>query len=109
MIEIYKRLRPGDPPSVEQAQTMFQNLFFNPDRYNLSVVGRHKLNQRLGAKEPIENLTLTESDIMLVVSYILKLKVGEGFTDDIDHLGNSRVRAVGELLENQYRIGLLAN
>ena len=107
LIEIYKRLRPGDPPSVEQAQTMFHNLFFNADRYNLGVVGRHKLNQRLGSTEPIENLVLTENDIMLVVSYILKLKVGEGFTDDIDHLGNRRVRAVGELLENQYRIGLL--
>ncbi len=107
LIEIYKRLRPGDPPSAEQAQTMFHNLFFNPDRYNLGVVGRHKLNQRLGSTESIDNLVLTENDIMLVVRYILKLKVGEGFTDDIDHLGNRRVRAVGELLENQYRIGLL--
>ena len=107
LVEVYKRLRPGDPPSIEQAKVLFENLFFNADRYDLSVVGRHKLNLRTGANEPIENRVLTKNDIMLVVRYLLKLKVGEGFVDDIDHLGNRRVRAVGELLENQYRIGLL--
>ena len=107
LVEVYKRLRPGDPPSVEQAKVLFDNLFFNADRYDLSVVGRHKLNQRTGSEEPIETRILTKNDIMLVVRYLLKLKVGQGFVDDIDHLGNRRVRAVGELLENQYRIGLL--
>ncbi len=107
LVEVYKRLRPGDPPSVEQAKVLFDNLFFNADRYDLSVVGRHKLNQRTGSEEPIETRILTKEDIMLVVRYLLKLKVGQGFVDDIDHLGNRRVRAVGELLENQYRIGLL--
>lgn len=107
LVEVYKRLRPGDPPSIEQAKLLFDSLFFNPERYDLSVVGRHKLNLRTGSKEPLESRVLSKDDIMLVVRYLLKLKVGQGFVDDIDHLGNRRVRAVGELLENQYRIGLL--
>ena len=107
IIEIYKRLRPGDPPTLEPAQILFDNLFFNPDRYDLSAVGRIKLNERLGLEHPIEQRTLTKDDILKTVEYLLKLKNGDGFVDDIDHLGNRRVRAVGELLENQYRIGLL--
>ncbi len=107
MLEIYKRLRPGDPPTLESAEALFENLFFNPDRYDLSAVGRLKLNERLGLDHPIEQRTLTVEDIMGTVGYLLKLKNGNGEIDDIDHLGNRRVRAVGELLENQYRIGLL--
>ena len=107
IIEIYKRLRPGDPPTIEPAKALFDNLFFNPDRYDLSTVGRLKLNERLGVDAPLEQRTLTKEDILQTVGYLLKLKSGHGETDDIDHLGNRRVRAVGELLENQYRIGLL--
>ena len=107
IIEIYKRLRPGDPPTIEPAKALFDNLFFNPDRYDLSTVGRLKLNERLGLDLPLDQRTLTKEDILKTVGYLLKLKNGNGEIDDIDHLGNRRVRAVGELLENQYRIGLL--
>lgn len=107
ILEIYKRLRPGDPPTIEPAKALFDNLFFNADRYDLSTVGRLKLNQRLGVDLPLEQRTLTKEDILKTVGYLLKLKNGNGEIDDIDHLGNRRVRAVGELLENQYRIGLL--
>ena len=107
LLEIYRRLRPGDPPSADQAEILLESLFFNADRYDLSAVGRLKLNERLGSQEPVEMRTLTKDDIFRAISYLLKLKTGQGFIDDIDHLGNRRVRAVGELLENQYRIGLL--
>ncbi len=107
VLEIYKRLRPGDPPTLEPANVLFDNLFFNPDRYDLSCVGRLKLNERLGLEIPIEHRTLTKEDILCTIAYLLRLKNGDGEIDDIDHLGNRRVRAVGELLENQYRIGLL--
>jgi len=107
ILEIYKRLRPGDPPTIEPAKALFDNLFFNPDRYDLSTVGRLKLNERLSLDLPLEQRTLTKDDILKTVGYLLKLKNGNGEIDDIDHLGNRRVRAVGELLENQYRIGLL--
>ncbi len=107
IIEIYKRLRPGDPPSLEPAELLFNNLFFNAERYDLSVVGRLKMNERLGLELPLDQVTLTKEDILRTVAYLLKLKNGQGDIDDIDHLGNRRVRAVGELLENQYRVGLL--
>lgn len=107
ILEIYKRLRPGDPAAEEPAEALFQSLFFKQDRYDLSAVGRLKLNERLSLEEPIEQRTLTKQDILSTVSCLLKLKAGQGETDDIDHLGNRRVRAVGELLENQYRVGLL--
>ena len=107
ILEIYQRLRPGDPPTVEQAQQLFQNLFFNPERYDLSKVGRLKLNHKFGLDEPLDNATLTETDIIEAVRYLVELKTRSGAVDDIDHLGNRRVRAVGELLENQYRIGLV--
>ena len=107
ILEIYRRLRPGDPPSLEPAQLLFKNLFFDADRYDLSPVGRMKLNQRLSVEVDIETRTLTNDDILKTVGYLLKLKTGQGQIDDIDHLGNRRVRAVGELLENQYRVGLL--
>jgi DNA-directed RNA polymerase subunit beta len=107
VIEVYKRMRPGDPPTLESANDLFNKLFFDADRYDLSVVGRIKLNERLGLNVEREHRTLTKEDILEAVKYLIKLKNGEGEIDDIDHLGNRRVRAVGELLENQYRIGLL--
>ena len=105
--EIYKRLRPGDPPTPEIAKSLFWNLFFNPKRYNLSVVGRMKLNQKFGLDVPNENRLLTLEDLKSVVKFLVDLRNGVGSIDDIDHLGNRRVRAVGESLENQFRIGLV--
>ncbi|WP_373049580.1 DNA-directed RNA polymerase subunit beta [Vulgatibacter sp.] len=113
IMEIYKRLRPGDPPTIDTARALFLNLFFNPERYDLSRVGRLKLNYRLHDRlpeedrEPLDNPVLTKRDILEAVRVLLDLKNGKGTIDDIDHLGNRRVRAVGELLENQYRIGLV--
>jgi DNA-directed RNA polymerase subunit beta len=112
IIEIYRRLRPGDPPTQETATTFFNNLFFNPERYDLSKVGRLKLNHKLFKDPqhvPLEQGTLRREDILEVVSYLMRLKNGDPDTqvDDIDHLGNRRVRAVGELVENQFRIGLV--
>jgi DNA-directed RNA polymerase subunit beta len=107
IIEIYKRLRPGDPPTIETATTFFNNLFFNAERYDLSRVGRLKLNHKLRLHVPLDQGTLRREDILEVVRYLIELKNGNGAIDDIDHLGNRRVRAVGELVENQYRIGLV--
>jgi len=107
VIEIYKRLRPGDPPTIETATTFFNNLFFNAERYDLSRVGRLKLNHKLRLQVPLDQGTLRREDILEVVRYLIELKNGNGTIDDIDHLGNRRVRAVGELVENQYRIGLV--
>ena len=106
-IEIYRRLRPGDPPTPDAADTFFRNLFFNAERYNLSRVGRLKLNHKLGIDAPLEHGTLRNEDILAAARYLLELKNGGGMVDDIDHLGNRRVRAVGELVENQFRIGLV--
>ncbi len=106
IVEIYRRLRSGDPPTWDAAEQHFENLFFNPERYDLSRVGRHKLNHKLGLDVPLEQTTLTREDILEVVKYLIDLKNNKGQVDDIDHLGNRRVRAVGELLENQYRVGL---
>ncbi|WNG58912.1 DNA-directed RNA polymerase subunit beta [Archangium gephyra] len=107
IMEIYRRLRPGDPPTPETATNLFSNLFFNPERYDLSKVGRLKLNFKFGLEEPLDGQILTKRDILEVIRYLVDLKNGKGVIDDIDHLGNRRVRAVGELLENQYRIGLV--
>ncbi len=107
IMEIYRRLRPGDPPTVETAQNLFRNLFFNPERYDLSKVGRLKLNYKFKLDEALDNTVLTKRDILETVRYLIDLKNGKGQIDDIDHLGNRRVRAVGELMENQYRIGLV--
>jgi DNA-directed RNA polymerase subunit beta len=107
VIEIYRRLRPGDPPTQETATTFFNNLFFNAERYDLSKVGRLKLNHKLKIDVPLEQGTLRREDILEVVRYLMELKNGNGQVDDIDHLGNRRVRAVGELVENQFRIGLV--
>jgi DNA-directed RNA polymerase subunit beta len=107
VMEIYRRLRPGDQPALDSAQTLFQNLFFNAERYDLSRVGRLKLNYKFKIDEPIETQILTKRDILETVRYLIELRNGRGVIDDIDHLGNRRVRAVGELMENQYRIGLV--
>ena len=107
IIEIYRRLRPGDPPNYDAADSHFFNLFFNAERYDLSQVGRLKLNHKLGINLPLDQVTLTRDDILKVVQYLINLKNKKGQVDDIDHLGNRRVRAVGELLENQYRVGLV--
>jgi len=108
VMEIYRRVRPGDPPTPETAVNLFTNiLFFNPERYDLSKVGRLKLNSKFSLEEPLDNQVLTKRDILETIRYLIDLKNGKGTIDDIDHLGNRRVRAVGELLENQYRIGLV--
>ncbi len=110
LLEIYKRLRPGEPPTIEAATAFFQRLFFDPETYDLSEVGRLKINHRFNIpfdETPVEHRTLTERDILSVVKTLIDLKNGQGSVDDIDHLGNRRVRSVGELLENQYRIGLV--
>ena len=106
VVEIYRRLRSGDPQNYESALEHFENLFFNAERYDLSKVGRHKLNHKLNLQVPLDQTTLTREDILQVVKYLIDLKNNKGVVDDIDHLGNRRVRAVGELLENQYRVGL---
>jgi len=107
LLEFYKKLRPGDPPTLEVASNMFHSMFFDSKRYDLSKVGRLKSNLKLGRDVPLDQRTLTKEDFIDVLAYMLKLPSGEGEPDDIDHLGNRRVRAVGELLENQFRIGLV--
>lgn len=107
LIEIYRRLRPGDPSTLEVATVLFDNLFFNPDRYDLSHVGRLKINYKFSFDTSLDLRILRKEDILAIVQKLCDLKDGRGNVDDIDHLGNRRVRAVGELLENQYRIGLV--
>ena len=107
LIEIYRRLRPGNPATPEVAQDFIDNLFFKPTYYDLSNVGRLKINQRLGIHSAIDLRTLRKEDILLTAKALIELRDTQGIVDDIDHLGNRRVRAVGELLENQYRIGLV--
>ncbi len=110
LLEIYKRLRPGEPPTPEASTTFFGRLFFDPETYDLSEVGRLKINHRFSIpfeETPVDHRTLTNKDIISVVKTLIDLKNGRGVIDDIDHLGNRRVRSVGELLENQYRIGLV--
>jgi DNA-directed RNA polymerase subunit beta len=108
LIEIYKRLRPGEPPTVESARTLLEGLFFNPQRYDLAKVGRYKVNKKLELSLPDEQSTLTNEDILAAVRYLVKLWEGtDGYEiDDIDHFGNRRIRSVGELIQNQFRIGL---
>jgi len=110
LLEIYKRLRPGEPPTPEASDAFFNRLFFDPETYDLSEVGRLKINHRFSIpfeETPVDHRTLTKKDILSVVKTLIDLKNGRGVIDDIDHLGNRRVRSVGELLENQYRIGLV--
>ncbi|MEW5790860.1 MAG: DNA-directed RNA polymerase subunit beta [Pseudomonadota bacterium] len=106
-IEIYRMMRPGEPPTREAAQNLFQNLFFNPERYDLSAVGRMKFNRRVGREDITGPGVLSNEDIVDVMKVLIDLKNGNGEIDDIDHLGNRRVRSVGELAENQFRIGLV--
>ncbi len=107
LLEIYRRLRPSSPPTIEVAKTFFDNLFFNQDLYDLSEVGRYKINAKLGLEIDISNRALTKEDIIYAIRYLVRLKDTQGGVDDIDHLGNRRVRTVGELVENQYRMGLV--
>ncbi|MGI6638000.1 MAG: DNA-directed RNA polymerase subunit beta [Desulfobulbus sp.] len=107
LIEIYRRLRPSSPPTPEVAKSFFDNLFFSDSTYDLSEVGRYKINAKLGLKTPIEVRTLTKEDLLESVKHLVRIKDGLKDGDDIDHLGNRRVRTVGELCENQYRIGLV--
>ncbi len=107
LVQIYKKLRPGEPTTIDAARVLFKGLFFNPRTYDLSPVGRLKINKRLGLDIPYETTILTDTDIIEIIKQLLKLRTGEGEVDDIDHLGNRRVRSVGELVENQFRIGLV--
>ena len=107
LIDIYRVMRPGEPPTLETAEALFQGLFFDSERYDLSSVGRVKMNARLGFETEDTLRVLRKEDILAVVKTLVELKDGKGEIDDIDHLGNRRVRSVGELMENQYRVGLL--
>ena len=107
LVDIYRVMRPGEPPTPETAETLFRGLFFDPDRYDLSAVGRVKMNMRLGVDAPDTYRVLRVDDILRTVKILCELKDGRGQIDDIDNLGNRRVRSVGELMENQYRVGLL--
>jgi DNA-directed RNA polymerase subunit beta len=104
--EIYRKLRPGEPHTMDSAHNLFHNLFFNPQKYNFSRIGRLKFNIKLGLDTAMDEKTLSPLDYIQVIKYLLNLRHGEGMTDDIDHLGNRRVRSVGELVENAFRIGL---
>jgi DNA-directed RNA polymerase subunit beta len=107
LTDIYRILRPGEPPTIQTAEEVFKNLYFNKERYDLSDVGRVKLNAKLNLKIPDTKRVLTLDDIISIIKFMLELRDGKGDVDDIDHLGNRRVRSVGELVENQFRIGLL--
>src|ERR1700746_1490194 len=107
LFDIYRVMRPGEPPTLDSAQAMFQSLFFDAERYDLSAVGRVKMNMRLELDAPDTHRTLRKEDILAVIKTLVDRRDGKGEIDDIDHLGNRRVRSVGELMENQYRIGLL--
>jgi len=107
LIDIYRVMRPGEPPTLETAEALFNSLFFDPERYDLSAVGRVKMNSRLTLSTDDTVRTLRKADILAILKVLVDLKDGRGEIDDIDHLGNRRVRSVGELMENQYRVGLL--
>ena len=107
LFDIYRVMRPGEPPTIDTAEAMFHSLFFDPERYDLSAVGRVKMNMRLDLDAPDTMRVLRKEDIVAVVRALVDLRDGKGEVDDIDHLGNRRVRSVGELMENQYRVGLL--
>jgi DNA-directed RNA polymerase subunit beta len=103
---IYSLLRPGDPPNIETARIALERIFFNPKRYDLGRVGRYKINQRLGVDMPLGHTVLTQEDFIAIIRYLIDLNEGRGFIDDIDHLGNRRIRSVGELIANQFSVGL---
>src|SRR5271169_6399561 len=104
--DIYRRLRPGDPPTAANARALLKRLFFDPKRYDLGRVGRYKINQKLGLKDKEDSRILTKDDLVAATKYLLRLKKGDGSLDDIDHLASRRIRTVGELLSNQCRVGL---
>src|SRR5206468_8382767 len=106
LVEIYRRLRPGDPPTVDSARALFRGRFMDPRRYDLARVGRFMINEKLRMEGPANAKTLRSEDVVSVIKRLLMVKLGSEPTDDIDHLGNRRVRSVGELLENQFRVGL---
>jgi DNA-directed RNA polymerase subunit beta len=107
LVEIYRMMRPGEPPTKEAAEALFKNLFFTEERYDLSAVGRMKFNRRVGRKDDHGPGTLTKEDILAVIKTLIDIRNGIGMVDDIDHLGNRRVRSVGEMTENQFRVGLV--
>ena len=107
LVEIYRMMRPGEPPTKEAAENLFQNLFFNPDRYDLSAVGRMKFNRRVGRDDSVGSGILENEDILDVLRTLMNIRNGNGTVDDIDHLGNRRVRSVGEMAENAFRVGLV--
>ncbi len=107
MVEIYRMMRPGEPPTKESAENLFANLFFSPERYDLSAVGRMKFNRRLGRQETEGSAVLDQDDIVDVLKTLVGIRNGFGSVDDIDHLGNRRIRSVGEMAENQFRVGLV--
>jgi DNA-directed RNA polymerase subunit beta len=107
LVEIYRMMRPGEPPTKDSAEKLFENLFFTPERYDLSAVGRMKFNRRLGREEITGEGTLSKEDIIDVLKELINIRNGNGVVDDIDHLGNRRVRSVGEMIENQFRVGLV--
>jgi len=107
LVDIYRVMRPGEPPTLETAEALFHGLFFDSERYDLSAVGRVKMNARLGLETDDQLRVLRKDDILAILKVLMELKDGKGEIDDIDHLGNRRVRSVGELMENQYRVGLL--
>jgi DNA-directed RNA polymerase subunit beta len=107
LVEIYRMMRPGEPPTKEAAEALFKNLFFTEERYDLSPVGRMKFNRRVGRKEDTGPSILTKEDILAVIKTLIDIRNGHGMVDDIDHLGNRRVRSVGEMAENQFRVGLV--
>lgn len=105
LVEIYKKMRPGDPPTLENAKSLMENLFFNKKRYDLAKVGRYKMNKKLGLKASLDQRTISKDDLVSIIRYLFDLCNGKGEKDDIDHLGNRRVRTAGELLENKLRLG----
>ena len=107
LVEIYRMMRPGEPPTKEAAENLFNNLFFSSERYDLSAVGRMKFNRRLGRKDSEGGGVLSNEDIIAVLQTLISIRDGKGVVDDIDHLGNRRVRSVGEMAENQFRVGLI--
>jgi len=107
LMSIYRKMRPGDPPNIENARRLIENMFFNPLHYDLGSVGRYKLNKRLGLDIPEDQRALTREDIVEIIRHVMMVNIGTDSPDDIDHLGNRRVRTVGELIQNQFRIGLV--
>ncbi|NVK02721.1 MAG: DNA-directed RNA polymerase subunit beta, partial [Oceanospirillaceae bacterium] len=107
LVEIYRMMRPGEPPTKESAEGLFENLFFSEERYDLSAVGRMKFNRRLGREEETGSGILSKEDILAVMQTLIDIRNGKGVVDDIDHLGNRRIRSVGEMAENQFRVGLV--